>query len=226
MLAAGFGDPVLMVRPHPARPPDRSGRTVGKRRPCLGHPLACTVNQARAFTGGSASIHCRTLFGDAQSNPRSTAHRAPLYFRAIVSPSGHGRIEDSVPSGVGDVLCIPCRWLLPILVPAHGLQHSLTCHADNLHRPRPDHLQVPAPSATDLARCSLCRSLMWLAVFKMMHRSGRRQGCGQLLAAFAGLTDRDRSPRNFSSALRAPLTLRLSPGATSFQHQPTREETT
>jgi hypothetical protein len=88
MLAAGFGDPVLMVRPHAARPPDRSGRTVGKRRPTLGHPLACTVNEARAFTAGSASIHCRTLFGDVQRDPRSTAHGAPLYFRAIVSPLG------------------------------------------------------------------------------------------------------------------------------------------
>src|ERR1019366_1535191 len=88
MLAAGFGDPVLMVRPHSARPPDRSGRTVGKRRPTLGHPLACTVDQARAFTGGSASIHCRILFGDVQRDPRSTAHGAPLYFRAIVSPWG------------------------------------------------------------------------------------------------------------------------------------------
>jgi hypothetical protein len=69
-------------------------------------------------------------------------------------------------------------------------------------------------------------SSMWLAVFKMMHRSGGRQGYGQLLTAFAGLTDRERSPQNFSSALWAPLTLRLSPGAASFQHQPTREETT
>ena len=191
MLATRFGDPVLMVRPHPARPPDRSGRTVGKRRPTLGHPLAGTVNQARAFAGGSTSIHCRTLFGDAQSNPRSTAHRAPLYFRAIVSPSGHGRIEDSVPSGVGDVLSIPCRWLLPVLVPAHGHQHS--CNADTLHRRRPDQLQVPAPSATDLALCSLSRAPVWLAVFKMMHRSGGRQGYGQLLAAFAA----------FSSTLRS-----------------------
>ena len=110
MLAAGFGDPVLVVRPHSARPPDRSGRTVGKRRPTLGHPLACTVNQARAFAGGSTSIHCRTLLGGAQSNSRSTAHCAPLSFRAIVAPSGHGRIEVSMPSGV-DVLSIPCRWL-------------------------------------------------------------------------------------------------------------------
>ena len=215
-----------MVRPHSARPPDRSGRTVGKRRPTLGHPLACTVDQARAFTGGSASIHCRTLFGDVQRDPRSTAHCSRLYFRAIVSPSGYGRIEDSVPSGVGDVLCIPCRWLLPVLVPAHGHQHSPTCNADTLHRRRPDQLQVPAPSATDLARCSLSRSPMWLAVFKMMHRSVGRQGCGELLAALAALTDRERSRQNFSSALWAPLTLRLSPGATSFQHQPTRDETT
>ena len=191
MLAAGFGDPVLMVRPHLARPPDRSGRTVGKRRPTLGHPLAYTVNQARAFTGGSASIHCRTLLGGAQSNSRSTAHGstahgAPLSFRAAES-----RIP--CPFGVGDVLCIPCRWLLPVLVPAHGHEHSPTCDAGTLHRRRPDQLQVPVPLATDLVRCSLSRSLMWLAVFKMMHRSGGRQGCGQLLAAFAA----------FSSTLRS-----------------------
>jgi hypothetical protein len=151
------------------------------------------VNQARAFTAGSASIHCRTLFGDAQRDSRSTAHRAPLYFRAIVSPSGYGRIENSVPSGVGDVLCIPCRWLLPVLVPAHGHQHSPTCNADTPHRRRPDHLQDPAPSAADLQGCSLSRSVMWLAVFKMMHRSGGRQGCGQLLTALAAFSSTPRS---------------------------------
>jgi len=36
-------------------------------------------------------------------------------------------------------------------------------------------------------------SLAWLAVFKMMHRSGGRQGCGQLLTALA----------SFSSTLRS-----------------------
>jgi hypothetical protein len=61
-----------------------------------------------------------------------------------------------------------------------------------------------ARSASDLPRCSLSLSSMWLAVFKMMHRSGGRQGYGQLLAAFAGLTDRERSPQNFSSALWHP----------------------
>jgi single-strand DNA-binding protein len=50
-------------------------------------------------------------------------------------------------------------------------------------------------------------SRKWLAAFKMMHRSVGRQGCGQLLAAFAALTDRKRSRQNFPSALRAPLTL-------------------
>jgi hypothetical protein len=68
-------------------------------------------------------------------------------------------------------------------------------------------------------------SRKWLAVFKMMHRSVGRQGCGQVLAAFAALTDRRRSRQNFPSALRAPLTLRRVPGAFSFQQQPTREET-
>ena len=195
MLVAGFGDPVLMVRPHSARLSDRSGRTVGKRGPRLRPQAGLPVNQPRAFTAGSASIHCRTLFGDVQRDPRSTAHRAPLYFRAIVSLSGHGRIEVSVPSGVGDVLCIPCRWLLPVLVPAHGHQHSPTYNADTLHRRRPDQLQVPVPSATDLAQCSLSRSVMWLAVFKMMHRSGGRQGCGELLSALAALSSTRRSLR-------------------------------
>ena len=49
MLAAGFGDPVLVVRPHSARPPDGSGRTVGKRRPTLGHPLAVHSEPSKGF---------------------------------------------------------------------------------------------------------------------------------------------------------------------------------
>jgi hypothetical protein len=224
MLAAGFGDPVLVVRPQSARPPDRSGRTVGKRRPTLGHPLACTVNQARAFAGGSTSIHWRTLLGGAQSNSRSTAHGEPLSFRAIVAPWGHGRIEVSMPSGV-DVLSIPCRRL--DAHPLTGSSPALTYMRCGKPAPaKADQLQVPAPSASDLALYSLSRSLVWLAVFKMMHRSGGRQGFGQLLAALAALPDRERSRQNFPSALRAPLTLRLSPGAASFQHQPTRKETT
>jgi hypothetical protein len=101
-----------MVRPHPARLSvalvERSARE-GTTPPGTGWPNP--VNQARAFTAGSASIHCRPLLGGAQGNSRSTAHRAPLYFRAIVSPSGHGRIPVSVRSRIGGVLSIPCRWL-------------------------------------------------------------------------------------------------------------------
>ncbi len=59
-------------------------------------------------------------------------------------------------------------------------------------------------------------SRMWLAAFKMMHRSVGRQGCGQPLAAFAALTDHDRSRQNFPSALRAPLTLRRFPRSLLF----------
>jgi hypothetical protein len=181
------------------------------------------VNQARAFTGGSASIHCRTLLGGAQSNSRSTAHGAPLSFRAVVSPW---------PNRAFRALWSRRRPLYSMLMAAARSRpgtrsRTLTyCNAGTLHRRRPDQLQVPVPLATDLVRCSLSRSLMRLAVFKMMHRPSGRQGCGQLLTALAGLTDRERSRQNFSSALWAPLTLRLSPGAASFQHQPTREETT
>jgi hypothetical protein len=66
--------------------------------------------------------------------------------------------------------------------------------------------------------------LLWLAVSKMLHRSLGRQGYGQPQSALAVLTDRERSRQRFPSALRAPLTRRVFPGATSFQHQPTREE--
>ena len=153
MLARGIWRPSSYGETSLGAPVNCSGRTVGARGDhASGHRLACPVNQARAFTGGSASIHCRTLFGDLQRDPRSTAHGAPLSLRAIVAPSGHGRIEVSMPPDMGDVLSIPCRWLLPILVPAHGHQHSPACEAGTLHRRRPDQLQVPAPSATDLAR--------------------------------------------------------------------------
>jgi hypothetical protein len=191
MLDAGFGDPVLVVRPHSARPPDGYGRTVGKRRPTLGHPLACTVNHARAFAGGSASIHSRTLTGGAEKNSRSTAHCTPLSFWAIAH---RGVAESRFPCHLESTFSLSHAdgWMSTLL-PAHRHQHSPTCDADTLHRRRPDQLQVPAPSATDLARCSLARSVMWLAVFKMMHRSGGRQGYGQLLAAFAA----------FSSTLRS-----------------------
>jgi hypothetical protein len=65
---------------------------------------------------------------------------------------------------------------------------------------------------------------LWLAVSKMLHRSLGRQGYVHPLSAFAALTDRERSRQRVPSALRAPLTRRVFPGATSFQHQPTREE--
>ena len=39
---------------------------------------------------------------------------------------------------------------------------------------------------------------MRLVVFKMMHRSGGRQGYGQLLTALAALTDPERSRQSFS----------------------------
>jgi hypothetical protein len=163
MLDAGFGDPVLVVRPHSARPPDGSGRTVGKRRPTLGHPLARTVNHARAFAGGSASIHSRTLPGGAERNSRSTAHRAPLSFRAIVAPSGHRQSR------------FPCHlestfspshangWM-PTLLAAHGHPRSPTCDAGSPHRRKPDQLQVPAPSPQILCgvRC-LALSCGWLS---------------------------------------------------------------
>jgi hypothetical protein len=40
-------------------------------------------------------------------------------------------------------------------------------------------------------------SWSWIAASQMMLRSAGHQGSGQLLAAFAALTDRDRSHQNF-----------------------------
>src|ERR1035437_80936 len=73
--------------------------------------------------------------------------------------------------------------------------------------------------------CPVVLSWSWIAASQMMLRSAGHQGSDQLLAAFAALTDRDRSHQNFPlRPYGLPLTLRLSLGARSVQQQPTREE--
>jgi len=73
--------------------------------------------------------------------------------------------------------------------------------------------------------CPVVLSRSWIAASQMMLRSAGHQGSDQLLAAFAALTDRDRSHQNFPlRPYGLPLTLRLSLGARSVQQQPTREE--
>jgi len=106
--------------------------------------------------------------------------------------------------------------------PVHG--HPPMALETVLARQRRGTAGEPAQLASCSGRCPISLSRMWLAAFKMMPRSVGRQGCGQLLVALAALADRRRSRQNFSSALRAPLTLRRFPGAFSFQQQPTREE--
>ena len=152
-------------------------------------------------------------------NSASAGSRLSLHRRISVPSAGRGsgRLAGQSPS-------IPFGGLEPTLVPSPR-PPVITCSRTD------SPTAVISNGVSSLGQRSrevfeVFLSSMWLAVFKMMHRSGGRQGYGQLLTAFAGLTDRERSPQNFSSALRAPLTLRLSPGAASFQHQPTREETT
>jgi hypothetical protein len=177
-------------------------------------------------TGGTALLDDFGPLGGRQRYRRPTRLQQGICSLPPIAPTedlssrapgrGSGRLAGESPS-------VPFGWLEATLVPAHGHPSSL---AYGRARRRQQTAAEPARSASDLPRCSLSLSSMWLAVFKMMHRSGGRQGCGQLLTALAALTDRARSRQNFSSALWAPWTLRLSPGAASFQHQPTREETT
>jgi hypothetical protein len=132
---------------------------------------------------------------------------------------------------LGEVLAAQRRrHVYPISIAAAQLASPAHCHPATYGRMDPP-TAVISCGVSSLGQRSrevfeVSLSSMWLAVFKMMHRSVGRKGYGQLLTAFAALTDRERTRQNFSSALWAPLTLRLSPGATSFQHQPTREETT
>src|SRR5664279_5115762 len=65
----------------------------------------------------------------------------------------------------------------------------------------------PAQLARGSARCSMSLSRMWLAVFKMMHQSVGRQGCGQVPAALAALTDCKQSRR--TGAGKAVTTVRV-----------------
>jgi hypothetical protein len=79
------------------------------------------------------------------------------------------------------------------------------------------------------ARCSTSLSRMWLAgkddaPVRRASRLRTTSGGDRCVCFDTALTDRRRSRQNFSSALRAPLTLRRSPGAFFFQQQPTREE--
>jgi hypothetical protein len=76
-------------------------------------------------------------------------------------------------------------------VPVHG--HPLVALQMVSARQRRGTAGEPAQSASWGTRCSTSLSRMWLAAFKMMHRSVGRQGCGQLLAAIAACTSTLRS---------------------------------
>jgi hypothetical protein len=215
--------------------------SFGETSNCAGPPARRTTRPGcrqghRCDIGGAERANRRHPRGLAGLDYLGPVSGRPCYFDrqgcdrrmlAQVSRSdGKSRIryrgEVSVAGWRRRSLQIPFGWLVP-----RHVRPTAPC----------DHLRTDAPpariscGASSLGQRSrevfeVSPSSMWLVVFKMMHRSGGRQGYGQLLTALAGLTDRERSPQNFSSALWAPLTLRLSPGAASFQHQPTREETT
>jgi hypothetical protein len=99
---------------------------------------------------------------------------------------GSGRLAE-------ESLCIPFGGLEPTLVPGPR-PPVITCSRTD------SPTAVISNGVSSLGQRSrevfeVFLSSMWLAVFKMMHRSGGCQGCGQLLTAFAALTDRDRSRR-------------------------------
>src|ERR1035437_3930975 len=124
----------------------------------------------------------------------------------------------------------------PVVMP---VARMLAMSQDNRPFPGSPHLATPLGwrcglrgasrahlwSAGRSRTCPVVLSRSWIAASQMMLRSAGHQGSDQLLAAFAALTDRDRSHQNFPlRPYGLPLTLRLSLGARSVQQQPTREE--
>jgi hypothetical protein len=146
--------------------------------------------------GLARRFRSRLMAGSVTNDQRllAPAYRSNGGSRSPAPRRGSGRLAEGS-------LSLPFGWLEPSHVPAYGHPPSL---AYGRARRRQQTAAGPARSARDLPRCSLSLSSMWLAVFKMMHRSGERQGCGQLLTAFAAFSSTPRSLTVFGPARSSP----------------------
>jgi hypothetical protein len=165
MLAAGFGDPVLMVRPHPARPPDRSGRTVGKRRPTLGHPLAWHSEPSKGFHRrfgldsivGLCSVTCNVTH-DLQLTARRSISGRSSHHRGMAE----SRIPCSLESATSSVShadgCCPfSSWRTVTSTHLHAMRTPCTDDGRINYRSR-----FPRPQIVCGVRC-LALSCGWLS---------------------------------------------------------------
>jgi len=224
--------PVLFVRLRSATRPGRFGRAprAGYRR-CIRHDVA----GSRGGAGCSAPLRRSVVLrygcpsGDGQSREatarveqeraRSGAIGSMQGLRLPVRSVGRpvATTLPTVPDGssVGGPVSLYGHPSVALqMVPARqrrgtageSAQHQLGCEV----------FDIPL---SDVAGC-----LQDDAPVRRASRLRTTSGGARCVYFDTALADRERSRQNFSSALRAPLTLRLYPGAFSFQQQPTREE--
>jgi hypothetical protein len=203
-------------------------------------PLLCRSRRARISPRVAIPCNLRahrvtsrpSSFGEAATGARPNppperpgrgVHSGPL-LPLLVSHAG----ARFWPFDGDDAVSFPRRWCEPQSRPAPSRPSPPTCwparrrwgsaaEPSSIHRGSSDVFGVPL---FDAAGC-----LQDDAPVRRASRLRTTSDGVRCVLFDTALTDRERSRQNSSSALWAPLTLRLSPGATSFQHQPTREET-
>jgi hypothetical protein len=191
MSTAALRAPVLLVRLRPAPRPGRSTRAPRARcrRRCACHDVAGSRGggqlldspQGISLARARPSVWMRTAVpnGCADDARERCARRHRFGSKASVAGAilrlpGHNDALCNPDESLA--LSRPCPW-----PPAHGSRSTLpTCRWGTAG--------APAQLASGSARRSISLSRMWLAAFKMMHRSVGRQGCGQLLAALTAST--------------------------------------
>jgi len=139
-----------------------------------------------------------------ESHP-STAARARSASGASAKPSpARQRCAPLGPLGSGQAWPVEPPVVMPVA-------RMLAMSQDNRPFPGSPHLATPLGwrcglrgasrahlwSAGRSRTCPVVLSWSWIAASQMMLRSAGHQGSDQLLAAFAALTDRDRSHQNF-----------------------------
>jgi hypothetical protein len=189
-------DPVLFVRLRSATRPGRFGRAprAGYRQ-CIRRDIVGSRGGAGCSPPPRRSVFLRygRPTGDGQSR-ESTARvgQDSARFGAIGSMQGlRLPVRSFVRPRATTLPTVPGGSSVRSPVSVNG--HPLVALQIVPARQRRGTAGESAQSASWGTRCSTSLSRMWLAAFKMMHRSVGRQGSGQLLAALAACTSTLRS---------------------------------
>jgi hypothetical protein len=230
MSTAALRAPVLLVRLRPAPRPDRSGRAprAGCRR-CARHDIAGSRRSpavdlppdGSALLGaglppgcGQVPIRCADDARECSARRHRFGAKSSAAGAILLSP-GH---NDALTSQTSrrPVSSLPMATCPRIEVDGADTPVGDSWRAGSVGQQECEVSDVPL---SEVAGC-----FQDDAPVRRASRLRTASGGACCVYLDTVLTDRDRSHQNFPSALRAPLTLRRSPGATSFQQQPTREE--